>query len=411
MLFETDADAIKYALECISREPAIRSRFTAASVTQFICDELFSILQPTLAIKTALLRQVSHVGAIQFDSDLFLESCARMRVEFLLDFLRSACHALKEGAAGNPMFIGDRLTSIRTSLGAGQLAFRTLTADSHNRGTRPLVFSTPKGDVVLKFADPRPYQLLASILGIMSRDLAVDLAPPTIFPDSANRWYLIPYIETNDACNAEDVTTFIFSLGVLTAVGYCLRMTDIHVENLIVSDGKPVIIDPECLLYHFSKDDESKRLLNTGLVAKSVHLSALRGGGTQEKPIMDLVLHFSSDGRLKYRKPSENIGNRAYAAGEAIDPAEYVAPLLEGYRAAYQWFVVNSDTVADVINDFVCDDFRIRYLVRATSHYASVVHMLNLPVVDEYSDHRDKIIQKFRESGHFPVDLSHSIIS
>jgi lantibiotic modifying enzyme len=92
------------------------------------------------------------------------------------------------------------------------------------------------------------------------------------------------------------------------------------------------------------------------------------------------------------------------------DPANYRSELLGGFVNAYLWLIKYSDEVSDILNKWVQDDFRIRYLVRKTRLYATVMHMLNLPMSWSYEAWRDHIFSQLRRSGHFPQTLSEQTI-
>ncbi len=84
--------------------------------------------------------------------------------------------------------------------------------------------------------------------------------------------------------------------------------------------------------------------------------------------------------------------------------------MIDGYSTAYRWFAANADEVCDIIQARVTDDFRVRFLARETSHYASVLHMLNLPNIDNYPLWVDGVFDRFRASGHLPESMSPTLI-
>lgn len=202
-----------------------------------------------------------------------------------------------------------------------------------------------------------------------------------------------------------------FAMGAMTAVAFCLRFVDFHLENLMVINGKPIIIDPECVFYNFDGDVTSERLLNTGLLSHNVYLSSLRGGEAPGVPLFDFDLHLGDDGILRYRKPARPHSNRLRKRdGSLADPAHYRVEVIDGYCAAYRWFVENADVVCNIIETRVTDDFRVRFLARETSHYASVLHMLNLPNIDSYPQWVEKVFDHFRVSGHLLESMSSALI-
>ena len=366
------------------------------SVTGLFEDDLFDLLRPTLAAASdpeTEFQVCREAGPISYGN---LHDGVEGRVAALTRFLRQvrlsvdACPTVGNACA--------------------PLKFHSLSGDSHDGGKRPLVVETAQGPWVLKFADPRPHQLLADILDEVSHGIGADLRPPAVIPDRDHQWYFMPYLEPNERGGYE-VDAFMFAAGALTAVAYGLRMVDLHLENLLVFEGKPVIVDPECILYNFPSNGGRDRLLSTGLLSHNPGLSSLRGGDLSKQEIVQIGLCERSDGILDYRKPAASFRNRFRGStGELADPSEHRRSLFGGFTAAFEWFLGNAGLVSDILDYWVADDFRIRYLVRKTRLYITAIHMLNLPVSCRYASWRDSVFSRFRQAGHFPKEVTESVV-
>lgn len=287
-----------------------------------------------------------------------------------------------------------------------------LAGDSHNGGKRPFLIETAKEKKVIKFADPRPYLLLREILLRLSSDLDIDLTPPNIHSDENNEWYIIPFIDNNSPLEKSVLKKGMFALGALTAVAFCIGMVDIHVENLVMDGNKPIIIDPECIFYHFGNYNTSERLLNTGLVGHNQHLSAMRGGDTENVPIFEFDPFIDQEGQLNYRKPIYDFSNRfTDINGKKVDPKLFRNDVVKGYKVAFNWFCHNLNLIQQIVNTYVADDFRIRVLARKTRHYSSVIHMLNMPIEQGYTAWETNILSRFMESGSLLDHISPTLLS
>ena len=365
-------------------------------VTRLVENDLYDLLRPTQAAANepgSTFQVHRELGGFSYGN---LHTVVERRIIGLTRFLRQvrmsidACPEI--GAADVPV------------------EFSSLSGDSHEGGRRPVVIDGESGRWVLKFADPRPHQLLADVLGELSLAIGTDLRPPAVIVDPDHRWYFMPYLETGTGTR-DGVDAFMFALGALTAVAYCLRMVDLHLENLLVFDGKPVIVDPECILYNFASEASGDRLLSTGLLSHNPGLSALRGGDVKEQQIVHIGLCEGADGILDYRKPATSFHNRFRGAdGQLADPAAHRSSLIGGFTAAYDWFRTRASLVSDILDHRVADDFRIRYLVRKTRLYITAIHMLNLPVSCRYDDWRDGVFTRFRQAGYFPGTVTEDII-
>lgn len=274
-------------------EPPLMAGLDPGAVKRLLADDLGPIILPTQHLKNAPGTCLQgHVGW-EMDSDAYIADVVEKRFHKLTYFLSKASLAVMQtfGIHSEP------------------LAFQYLAGDSHCGAQRPLLIHLPTGPHVAKFADPRPYLLLREVLKQISQGIGIDVSPPPIFADSDNRWYFLPYLPPFREAVYE-VDSFMFASGVLTATAYCLRMVDLHLENVRMWNGLPVIIDPECILYHFVDEDGSSRLRNTGLLSHDHHFSALRGGGTTTTPMFSLGLHLCGDGTLDYYQPVNDQTNR-----------------------------------------------------------------------------------------------------
>jgi lantibiotic modifying enzyme len=350
------------------------------SVKRLCEDDLAQILLPSHCLKDGGWWRGESLG-----SDAPLLHAARSRMERLDRFLQRAA-SIAIPFAGQP----------------SPVRFESLAGDSHNGASRPLLLHFAGHPMVLKFADPRPYQLLSEVLAALSDGVGVDLKMPSIIPDPGNEWYLVPFLPDSRTA-LYDVDRYMFSMGALVAVAYCLHMTDLHLENIVVDGEKPVIIDPEFILYNFDRGDPADRLRNTGLLSHNVHLSSLRGGDVAKVPMFTLDAHRNADGAIDYRRPVSGFRNRVreVCSLDLADPAKFRSVVAAGYQAAYAWAVRNKDGLCDIIGRVVQDDFRIRFLFRKTRQYVAVTHTLNLPCLYGADIWQQGILERLKASGSF----------
>jgi lantibiotic modifying enzyme len=280
------------------------------------------------------------------------------------------------------------------------ITIKELASDTHNGGRCPLLLNTPRGKFVLKFADPRTYLLLADIAAYIEKITGFSLSMPSVEACDLEKyaWYIIPYIPEWGANKQSDVAAFMESSGALVALAFMLRIVDIHLENVLVWNGYPIIIDPECILYPLDELLQEDRLLSTGLLCENMNLSALRGNTL---PLLSLGHHVDKRGILHYRRPTTGLNHRLHnkSCGSYVEPADYSTTILAAFETTYKVFISHAEELSNRITHFVKDDFRIRCLIRKTQHYAMAIEMLNLPQTHSDNTHYDLVLDRFRKSG------------
>jgi len=190
----------------------------------------------------------------------------------------------------------------------------------------------------------------------------------------------MPYLEEMPVHrNAEEIAQFMKGLGALTAVAYFLEMTDLHFDNVISWNCKPVIVDAECIFYsylEYSRDSAEDRMANTGLVSAAPFLSSILGGKSS-------ALSFGaqrSGGKIVYLSVEEGVEkNRLLDEfGKSINPANFSQIIADGfYDALCALCSVKQDLLLDV--KAVSQGMKTRRLLRLTMQYAVTLEMLRNP--------------------------------
>jgi hypothetical protein len=323
-MIATNCDPTEVLPRFLSSEDACWSDLTLLdrpSIERYYESEARNVLGPLLRCR---FRDPTSFAAES--STKFLVRKAWLRLRACAAFLVEAAKALHE-IEGVPARGGGGPTR--------PISFQCLTDDTHNGARRPLRYSSARGDAVLKFADPRPFALLSSVLAHIESLLSFSLNAPPIECDIDSAWYRVPFIEEDNDATAADIPDFMYAYGTVTATAYCLGMVDVHLENVVVSAGRPVIVDPECMLYCFDDAAPNERLISTGLLAHSMRLSALRGGEAARAfgPNVDEA------SVLRYHHKPKALRNRLRLAdGSHADAALHKAFVLQGFNAAYETF-------------------------------------------------------------------------
>lgn len=400
----------KWLNACVNRARAhIRhgcgDLFHDESIEKMLWDEVETVALPMFMVKSIGANVLNSHKSLALPSDDHLIDVLLCRLSFLEKFLVTAARAVRQsqggpgGAGPGGGAVWDRKIDI---------AF--LSGDSHNKGQRPIVFGSHGGQFVLKFSEPRTYHVLTAVLRMVSEHCGTDVEPPPILQDPHNIWYMRPYLTTGEPAGEGGIRLFMRRLGMVTCAAYCLKMIDVHHENIIVSNGKPVIIDTECIFYDVDSMPGDTQLLNTGLVGRQVLLSGIRGGGD----LFMLRKNVGDDGTLNYQVRQNTSDNKIHDVhGNPVDATHYTGDIVAGFMAAYDSFLANRSRLGGMVREHVAPDMRIRYIMRKTRQYLMAIEMLNHPCHhrETVDSRRKRIFGKLSEAGQLSPVISKKIFA
>lgn len=286
-----------------------------------------------------------------------------------------------------------------------------LNGDSHNGG-RPVQIKTEDGCYVVKRCDSRCYRIFSETLNSVLENIGKRHRAPVPRDIDDERWQVLPYLKSETEIESSDeVKDFGYLFGVNLAIGYALHLTDVHFENLIVSEKKPYIIDTECLFYNFYfnnlHQNPEYRILSTGIIAVNKGLSALYGGSSIVK---QLGFYKDNAGNWGYSKINEKYNNRITRGGIFVDPLEYCADIVNGFSDAYENIVRARDEIIQIVQLYSGNGIQTRCLVRTTSHYKATIDMLFSPGREPHNYRVEKIIKRFVNSGSLLEQVSEKIL-
>ncbi|WRB72487.1 DUF4135 domain-containing protein [Helicobacter pylori] len=181
---------------------------------------------------------------------------------------------------------------------------------------------------------------------------------------------------------------------VLMAVSAILNLTDIHLENLLVSDGLPVILDFETL---FTFKETSSGLIDNTITDVEATLfiepvqelinnntfdnkrrsiiSGLQGGEVRNKSFLyPFVINDGSDEfRVSYRKLSHyQSHNRISSNKTIIQPHLYSKTIINSFIETMLRICKNKQKLLDILNESYLSNFKYRHILRPTSFYSFI---------------------------------------
>lgn len=215
--------------------------------------------------------------------------------------------------------------------------------------------------------------------------------------------------EINQNLSLDEAKEYYYRAGFLLALFTIFRGTDIHFENIIVSDLCPVIIDSETM---FSSAHFENLKTNNG---KSINQSVL---GTAMLPFKDQLYDINISGLfpkseiskqlkveiliedetqgLKYESmaiTSEIFPNAVLVDNKIIDYKLVMSDLEKGVREGLEIIANNKEHFLRIIQKYDSKCIKIRKLLRGTQVYYTFLNELKKPTALSDERVRDKILR------------------
>ncbi|WP_219220080.1 DUF4135 domain-containing protein [Variovorax boronicumulans] len=267
--------------------------------------------------------------------------------------------------------------------------------DSHGECERAVIFEICGSKYVFKSRDPRPHLALHLVLTKIKEKTAIDAVPPKFWSSPKNDWYVMPFLESRPYASPAQAREFMRSLGVVTAVAHALQMTDVHIDNLIAWNGRPVIIDAECIFYSFTEHGKppiEDRLLNTGLVSRWANLSSILGAYRSNKAFGAKI----NNGDLAYVTSESGPSNNRLISksGLPVNPADFCDEIIDGFEDAYRQICSNRQHLIRELKEITIG-MRTRFLLKLTVQYAATLEVLRCPFSGDTATNLGRAIHHF----------------
>ena len=295
-------------------------------------------------------------------------------------------------------------TALRETLGDGSTlggADDVAPAGDRHHGGRAVLAVTFESGTRVAYK-PRSIDLDAAFGEVLDWiDDRSDLGPFRT-PDCLQRanYGWVEWVDPVPCQSAAAVERYYRRTGALLAVLYALNFTDGHLENVIAAGDQPVIVDLETLvvpdppLDHVPRDRGRTEIvrgsvLRTGLVPQ--HRPELGTGdrsgiGAGRVEVTDAERRTFTDVNtdvmeLEYEETVTHEGsNRPVLDGDPVPPEPHREAIEAGFSTAYRFLVENRTALlADGGPLDAFGDAEVRYLVRSTGTYTSILASLTTP--------------------------------
>jgi lantibiotic modifying enzyme len=185
-----------------------------------------------------------------------------------------------------------------------------------------------------------------------------------------------------------EATEFYRREGVLLAALYAVHACDMHRENIIACGELPVLIDVETVFH--------PALPMPQITAADPAAEAL-ASSVQCVGLLPYVTVGEDGAHDQSGMSGGQAGNIPRFDGEAIEPGEHEAAILEGFRLAYDAIAANRTAFSRLLAS--CADLEVRTVVRPTRGYARLMAESTHPDLLRDAADRDRALGVLRAAS------------
>ena len=225
--------------------------------------------------------------------------------------------------------------------------------DTHNGGRSVTVLHTDAGKLVYK---PRDLRGEAGVYELVQSCFSDVLGVPKCIAFGAS-FGVSEFIEKRRAEGAEEARRFWYRFGGAAAVFKVLGSTDMHIENIVCSGGKPYVIDLETVI--------SPELSNEAYQKLHPELRRLKS----TSPYLSSLLPIQHEGReLSALINTADDGCAPVVDGKPVPVCGYLADFTAGYAALYRRILAKKEEISHFVSALSAE-MPVRILIRNTQFY------------------------------------------
>ncbi|MCR1889961.1 type 2 lanthipeptide synthetase LanM family protein [Ligilactobacillus murinus] len=309
-------------------------------------------------------------------------------------------------------YLNDRIL-LRKKLGvSGKICDITFMGDRHN-GKQNIKLRFEKGELLYKSHSLANDVFLQELISIL--DIKWNISLPKTINMGKYGWQMA----VNIGNTGSDYERIYYEFGVLSALAYVYDITDLHKENIIISNNDVYVVDVESMLQiDFLNIDSNKSLSATEKINKCLRNSILAsdlypitmsenddrsdisgitgtGGKVLKNKAQNIFNSYSSDIYIRY---GDYITPVTYNKPYKIDPRDYLDSVVEGCNDALKFIINNKDLFIDKFQEGYLK-IKTRMIFRNTSEYGQILRILNNPKYLGEVDCRQGLFDKIRKNS------------
>ncbi|NBA05208.1 DUF4135 domain-containing protein [Streptococcus pyogenes] len=309
--------------------------------------------------------------------------------------------------------ISEPLSNVAFSLG-----------DSHSKKQTVVKIAFKEKSVYYKPKSYHSHSILLELTSLLKSSNIPSFSLPKSLVKADYCWQLgVAYTSSNK----DEVAKIYFKYGVLAAFSEIFSITDLHMENVIVSGGDLYLIDVETFFqrklnvqnqnFEGITVDTYQRIYETSLSNglfpvqfeknSAPNVSGISGkGGKRKKGKYELINKNRGDMKLvKVDYFQEDGFNIPTLNGKVVEPLDYANEIISGFRECYIFLLSQRSKIKGIVEGF--PELKSRALFRNTSDYGKFLQASTNPKY-LFSEKKKKnlfsILYEAKHIEHFIVD-------
>ncbi|HFZ7440742.1 TPA: DUF4135 domain-containing protein [Streptococcus pyogenes] len=309
--------------------------------------------------------------------------------------------------------ITESLSNVEFSLG-----------DSHSQKQTVVKIEFKGKSVYYKPKSYDSYNILLELISLLKSNNIPSFSLPESLIKADYCWQLgVAYTSSNK----DEVAKIYFKYGVLAAFSEIFSITDLHMENVIVSGGDLYLIDVETFFqrklnvqnqnFEGITVDTYQRIYETSLSNglfpvqfeknSAPNVSGISGkGGKRKKGKYELINKNRGDMKLvKVDYFQEDGYNIPTLNGKVVEPLDYANEVIAGFRECYTFLMSQRAKVKKILEDF--PKLKTRAIFRNTSDYGKFLQASTNPKYlfsEKKRENLFSILYDAKHIEHFIVD-------
>lgn len=296
--------------------------------------------------------------------------------------------------------------------------------DSHSKKQTVVKIAFKEKSVYYKPKSYHSHSILLELTSLLKSSNIPSFSLPKSLVKANYCWQLgVAYTSSNK----DEVAKIYFKYGVLAAFSEIFSITDLHMENVIVSGGDLYLIDVETFFqrklnvqnqnFEGITVDTYQRIYETSLSNglfpvqfeknSAPNVSGISGkGGKRKKGKYELINKNRGDMKLvKVDYFQEDGFNIPTLNGKVVEPLDYANEIISGFRECYIFLIPQRSKIKEIVEGF--PELKSRALFRNTSDYGKFLQASTNPKY-LFSEKKRKnlfsILYDAKHIEHFIVD-------